>query len=194
MSTNTTNPNGRRLDCEAAREAVHVLLDGDLLEAGRRQALDEHLAGCPACREFEAESRWLQGALRSLAVPAMPDTALEQVWNATTREASPAKVIRPARGRFEWRALAAAAALAFVLYGAWDLGRVRPSTPSPEEVARATEQMRMVLGVTANALHEARTVAVDEVLAGEVSPAIRKIPIRFPGEARARQKESRNGA
>ena len=43
------------MDCEAAREAISALLDGEPLGVDR-QALEVHLARCPAC------SRWREGA------------------------------------------------------------------------------------------------------------------------------------
>ena len=68
--------------------------------------------------------------------------------------------------------------LALALYAAWNVGGVR-NEPTAEEVARAAEETRMVLGLTARALRDARQVAVKDVLADEVSPALRKVPIRW---------------
>ena len=43
-----------RVDCEAASEAISARLDGEELPIASRD-LDAHLAGCPACRDFEAQ-------------------------------------------------------------------------------------------------------------------------------------------
>ncbi len=74
-----------RLDCAAAREAVHVSLDAELMDAGLRQRLEAHLEGCAACREFASEMRAIQGGLRSLPELKLPDDVLERVWDRTTR-------------------------------------------------------------------------------------------------------------
>ena len=83
--------------------------------------------------------------------------------------------------------------LAVILYGAWDLsGPIEPQ-PSSAEVARAAEEARLVLGLTAKALRGAKKTAIEDVLAGEVSPALQRAPIRWPGESRAGRQESGNG-
>jgi hypothetical protein len=69
--------------------------------------------------------------------------------------------------------------------GAW-LGREpeglpRAAAPSAERLARAEREIRLVLGRTAGALRRAEQAAVREVLAGQVAPALRRIPIRLPG-------------
>ena len=60
-------------------------------------------------------------------------------------------------------------------------------------MARAIEEIRMVLGLTARALRDARQAAVEDVLADEVSPALRRVPIRWPGESEKKRRESGNG-
>ena len=75
----------QRFDCAAAREAVHVSLDAELMDAGLRQPLETHLAECAACREFASEMRMIQGGLRGLPELKLPDEVLERVWDRTTR-------------------------------------------------------------------------------------------------------------
>jgi len=185
------NERRRGMSCEDARERIHRLLDGELMDAVRRQELDDHLDSCADCRRARAELGSMQSALRTLPEIPFPDAALRDVWARTSRGRAARPAVR-ARGWLDWRPAAAAAALALALWAAWDFGRVR-TEPTPEEVARAAEETRMVLGLTARALREARQAVVQDVLAEEVSPALRRVPIRWPGEAGAERRESGNG-
>jgi anti-sigma factor RsiW len=163
------------LSCAAAREWIHRVLDGELMEACHRQRLQDHVEVCAACREEQAELRSIQEELRALPPVPLPGAALQEVWRWTSRAEAPTA---PSRGRLlDWRAAAAAVVLAATLGG---LARwlPAPSTePTAEEVARA----RYVLALTAEALRTTRRVAVDEVLADEVSPALDSVPLKLPG-------------
>lgn len=189
--------------CEEARERIHLVLDGDLMEASLLQQLEAHLADCAECRTAEAELKAARSALRALPQPALPADALEEVWRRTSRT-------RPqrasARSPFPWRALAAAASLAIVLFTAWMLSGTTPTRvagpvvpPSPpiiepteEEIARAAEQTRMVFRLTASAMRKAKEKAFKDVLADDVSPALQRLPFRLPGGSGPRERESRN--
>jgi anti-sigma factor RsiW len=177
----------RGMSCEQARELIHQVLDGDLMDAALRGELNTHLARCFQCRSAEAELHAIQSALRDLAPQSMSDAALDDVWTRTSR---------PQRHRFgrpsprQWWAAAAAAVLAVTLYGAFQLNGSVNTEPTPEEIARATEQTRMVLGLTARALSDAKQAAFKDVLADEVSPALQRVPIRWPGRAGSERKES----
>ena len=74
--------------------------------------------------------------------------------------------------------------------GATDLP-VAAAEPTPEELQRAEAEIRLVLNRTAAALRQAERAAVRDVLGGEVSPALRKVPIRWPDTAA--QQDWRNG-
>ena len=177
-----------RVACEKARQAIQERLDGPIA-AEALEELHAHLAGCSACREVEAGLLAVQQALGSLPELSFPDEALEQVWDRTVRSEPPAT--RPASWWTDWRALAAAAVVAAALLGLWALGRHRLTPSGPIEVARheyseqeieaAAAEAHMVLSLTVSALRRSRHVAVRDVLAGEVSPALRRIPVRLPG-------------
>ena len=176
------------MSCDEARERVHRVLDGDLMLVEARRELDDHLASCAGCREASGELHSIQEALRSMPAAAFPDAALEAVWDRTTRSR------RLWRSMLDWRAAAAAAVLALAIYGAWGPARVAGvAEPTPEEVARATEEARMVLGLTARALNDAKQAAMEEVLAGEVSPALRRAPVPWPGGGAVERRGTRNG-
>jgi hypothetical protein len=52
--------------------------------------------------------------------------------------------------------------------------------PTEAELAQAAEEARMVFTLTAQALRKAERTATRDVLAGEVSGALRRVPIRWP--------------
>ena len=72
------NPTDRSLTCDQARELIHSVLDGDLMDASRRVALDVHLDGCSACREARAELETIQERLRGLPLTPLADAALDE--------------------------------------------------------------------------------------------------------------------
>ena len=55
---------------------------------------------------------------------------------------------------------------------------------NPEEMTaeEAAAEARMVLAVLASALRRSEEAALVGVVAGEVSPALRKIPVTLPGK------------
>ncbi|MGI8770085.1 MAG: zf-HC2 domain-containing protein [Acidobacteriaceae bacterium] len=55
------------LDCEAAREHITLFLYGELSDQGCH-ALEQHLAGCPACREELQIAQTMSGAMTVLPV------------------------------------------------------------------------------------------------------------------------------
>lgn len=176
-------------ECERARQWIHHMLDGELTDAAERAGLDRHLEACSACREFQGEMLWLQEGLRSLPAAPLPDEALEQVWDRTVRKN---KVVPFRRWRFDWRVAAAAAVIftvAFLGIRSWQ----RPGTiaePTQAEVARASQELRLVLGLTSDALRKSGVVAIQDVLAQEVSPALQKVPVRWPADTGAGQRRS----
>jgi len=160
-----------RFDCASARRAVHARLDAEPLDDRQRQRLERHLAGCDACRRLADELRAIQGGLRSLPEMQLPDEILERVWNRTTRRSG---------GRSWFYAAAAAALLLAVLGGMWiERGGGAEPRMSDAELRRAAVEARLVLGLTSRALRRGGRTA-DRVLTDEISPALRKVPIRWP--------------
>jgi predicted anti-sigma-YlaC factor YlaD len=68
--------------CIAARERIHEMLDGPV-PSGRDAELERHLAECEACTAFRNELALVGTALRELPEVAMPDDALDDVWDRT---------------------------------------------------------------------------------------------------------------
>ena len=171
--------NATDFGCPEAREAIQVALDADMMEAGKRQLLEAHLAGCADCREHETEMRTIQHALRSLPSPELPDAALQEVWDRTTRaEKTPTqRAWGPG-----WRNLAAAAAAVLIIAvgGVLQWGGRVPGEPTDEELRRAADEARVVLGLTSQALRKTEQAAFRDVLADEISGALRRVPIEWP--------------
>lgn len=160
--------------CAEIREAIHSRFDvGD--GASPESRLADHLATCTACREFEADLRVIRRGLASTPELELPDAVLREVW-ARTIDAER----RPTPGfGFRWRALAAAAALVLLaIVGVWRLGIPEPE-PSPQQIAEAKRQTRLVLQLTTDALRRTERASVRGVLGEEVSPALRRVPIRW---------------
>lgn len=172
-------------NCEQAMERIHQLLDGDLMDAADRRELELHIEGCAACRQASEELRSIQRSLQSLDVASFSDAALETVWARTTRQQGGRRI-------HDWGGLAAAAMLAFALLGVWEVGGPREAHPTQAELDAATEQARMVLNLTARALRKTERAAVDRVLAGEVSPALKSVPIQWPGTSTTGRRKNRD--
>jgi anti-sigma factor RsiW len=171
------------MKCEQAIERIHQVLDGDLMEAASRQELDSHLSGCAECRKAKAELSIIQQALSDMPADALPDDALDEVWLKTTRSQG--------SGVYRWGSVAAAAVLALALLGVWQISGIGETEPTQAELDRGAEEVRMVLGLTAQALRKTEQAAFQSVLAEEVSPALKSVPIKWPGSSAGRRK-SRN--
>jgi anti-sigma factor RsiW len=123
---------------QAMQELIALDAGGDLDETGRRR-LERHLASCPACRDFAAEMRQSQRAVRGLAGVAVGEDLLAGVRAAVLQEIAsaarrPAPVLsfplRTLRAPRRW--LAAAAAVLLTLGAGWWLSTRTPErTPVP---------------------------------------------------------------
>lgn len=161
--------------CESLREWMHERLDGPI-PAERAEELERHLRACAGCREIDDGWRRVQAELRALPEVPLPDALLAAVWARTTQK--PARPEVPARAARAWWFAAAAAVLTIALL-LW-LARPDRSLPSAAEYARAERDARLALGVAARAMHVTERTAVNRVLAKEVSPVLRRIPVRWP--------------
>jgi anti-sigma factor RsiW len=170
--------------CTEAREAIHVSLDADLMDAGLKQRLDAHLSSCTNCRAFASEMHSIQEGLRNLPELRMPDEALEEVWDRTTRsQRAPVRTWR--------RHLAAAAAvIVIVMTGLWLRNGSAPTGPTEAEIEQAAREARMVLQLTSRALRRTEQAAVRDVLTEEVSQALRRVPVQWPERSAAQRRGS----
>ncbi len=153
--------------CDRGEEIARLLL-GDLPEAERRK-LEDHLSGCPACREErEARARTLAG-LELWEEEAPPRHFFVQPEERET----PWRLF--ARMKPPWQAATAAAAAFLVLVsgvGGWSLAVGRTADPAAfrEEILRAAGE---------------RQRAADEALVREIRAEIE----RARAESSARQRE-----
>ena len=166
----------RSMRCEQAREVIHRVLDGDLMDAVKRNDLEGHLAACESCREFDADLREVRDQLRSLPVVPLPAAALDEVWRRTSRRPG---ISRVRHWALDWRAVAAAAVLALAFSGVL---RWNPNgsavAPDHDNLARSEAEARYVLQLVGEALRKTEQAAVQEVLTEQVSPALDTLPIR----------------
>ena len=173
----------QKFGCTEAMDTFHRVLDGDLMDAVDRTRMDSHLAVCSDCAEKTAQLREMVDQLRGIAESPLPDEALRRVRERTL-EASPEG--RTRRG-LDWRFVAAAA---MVVFATWIGANWYPRQPEPDRVAlRAAQEARLVLRLTANALKRTEQVALKEVFADAISPALRKIGVRFPQTSRRSEDE-----
>ena len=170
--------------CVLARGAIHRTLDGDPLAPlapEEVQALATHLEECSGCRETRDELTQMRDALAALPQLPLPAADLEAVLARTTRR--PRRFWQLPAGRLDWR-LAAAAAL--VVLAAFVMWPESDPAPSQAEIRQAEAEARLVFKLTLDALKRTQRVTVDEVLGGEVSPALRRVPVKLPGAPPAR--------
>ncbi len=100
--------------CEHWEELLSARLDGPLTQEEARQ-LEDHLAACPRCRQYARELEETHKALQYWGTQPPPAVA-EAILDAVRKDPRSAK--RPRRA---WKALAAAAVLALVIWGAVQL-------------------------------------------------------------------------
>ena len=157
--------------CDRIRRGIQERLDGPV-DADLARIVDEHVRACAACRAYDEGLRDAVGALRDLPPVSLPADALEAVWDRTIRSPRSAARFRP-RLAYAW---AAAAVLTAALLPA--LFRPVRTGPSAPELARARDDARYVLALTARTLRRTEQ-AGDRVVSAEVARAFRKIPIRW---------------
>ena len=185
----------RDLNCARAVGYVHQRLDGDELDPERAEWLSQHLTECAECRRAEEELQQIQQALRGLSVAPLPEDALDEVWDRTTRTAG-------RRVWADWRAIAVAAVLALAFFGVWQVrDRAVPASevavaeagPSDADLARAAVEARYVLNLTATVLRRSERVAIEEVVGKRVAPALQKIPLLMPRRSERSRESRKNG-
>ena len=169
-------PNEHRMICNEAMQRFHEVLDGDLMDVAVRTRMESHLATCPECSEKAAQLREMQDLLRGFAEAPLPDEGLQGVWDRTV-----ASTAAPESRRFDWRFAAAAAAVLFVAWvGVTGWRMNTPEETQHAEALQAAEETRMVLQLAANALKRTERAAFKEVFTDEISPALRKVGVKWP--------------
>lgn len=140
MSTNTPGP-APGLACERHADALAALVE-DALDPRDREPLDDHLAGCAACRDLLADLR----EIRSLAATLEPIDPPARAWHDVRRriaaEDQPLgpRIAWPGSWSFGRAAVAGAAAMAaaILVIGPADLA-LPPSSDTPDHASRAAD-------------------------------------------------------
>jgi predicted anti-sigma-YlaC factor YlaD len=161
--------------CETFRPLLHERLDGEL-GPDAALSLDAHLAACPDCRSAAEGLAVVRSGLLALPEHPLPAEAIEEILDRTVRD-------RRLGTRFAaywpaWAGAAALAALALLLLR-FPLSPSVPAEIPPGDVAKAASEARLVLSLAAGALHRAERAAGNRILAGEIAPALRRVPIRW---------------
>ena len=171
--------------CDEARELIQIRLDGELDDAGARR-LEDHIAVCPVCEETAAQMASVAAGLRALPEREAGEDIVEAVLDRTMRapRGAAAREVRTGMpqfwGRFRWQALAAGVVvLAVVAALRLRTGEPPPASFSQAELARGRRDAELVLGIAARALGRTETEVRDRVIAGTVSPALKRLPIRW---------------
>ena len=107
------------MSCDQFEPLIALYIENDLAQAEAR-AVEWHLAGCDACREFAAEMRESQAALKALRTEFVDDAVLLQVRTEVLSAASHRhyRVVT-------WPRYAVAAGLVLALLGGW-MWQMRP--------------------------------------------------------------------
>lgn len=148
--------------CTRFVDLLHARLDGELAEGDARELI-AHLETCTACRELASGFDATRESLRGLG-------------HRTVRSESRVVPFRSRRARvFAGVGLASAAA---ALAAALIVPMYRSSHPSDAEVAKARQDALRALAIAGRALKRAET-AGNAVVIDEVSPALRRVPLRW---------------
>jgi predicted anti-sigma-YlaC factor YlaD len=78
------------------REAISADLDGEELPV-RRAALERHLVGCAACREFRSAAAGVDRAARLGPAPVVPDLTSRAMFAIAGEQAEPASMVQGLR-------------------------------------------------------------------------------------------------
>ena len=171
--------------CEAIRPLLHARLDGELARE-QAEAVEAHLAACAACRTVAVGLEAVQIGLRGLPEVPLPAAALEEILDRTVRVGRRRGIGVLAAPWPAWAGAAAVAVLALVLLR-MPLHAPSPGPPTSAEVSRARSEARVAVSLASRALRRAERAATRRVLAGEVAPALRRLPIRFTPRSEPRK-------
>lgn len=109
------------MNCAAVERYVDAVVDQEV-DPSTRIAIEEHAVGCDACRERVAFARWMKGRLQREGKLSAPEALRERVQQSLAAEAAAdveGASLMPSFARVEssWRATAAFAAVALVVFG-----------------------------------------------------------------------------
>lgn len=191
--TRSDEPGGPGGPCERVRDRIDPYLDDDLVP-GEAAEVEAHLADCPACRSELGAARRLRAALRDgLPMLSCPPEVTAEVLRIARAEAEAVRpaprasavpfaerlrryfaagALRPALAAAAVLLLLVAAPLLYRAVTGPEPGREGAEvatggepTYSPEEIARAEEEARLVLAFVASVGRDAGRTVQEEVFA-----------------------------
>lgn len=164
-----------RSECLGFRELIDARLDAPLGLADA-QSLEAHLGVCRECAHYRDEVRELRAALVALPTLEFPEHELAVVWTRTV--ASDARMGRPrARRAQNLRYFAACAAAALLTVVALTIVVTHDGDVSDDELARAENELRLVMGHADRALSLAERAALGMAVGRGVRDPVEKTRI-----------------
>ncbi|HSL82580.1 MAG TPA: zf-HC2 domain-containing protein, partial [Thermoanaerobaculia bacterium] len=196
-------PSGPGSPCERVRDRIDPYLDDDLAQV-ETAGVEAHLEGCPDCRSELAAARSLRAALREglpmLSCPPEVSAEVLRVAREEARAGRPAGdtpalrlaerlrrlfaagALRPALAAAAVVALLVAAPLLYRAVTGPEPGRTGAEVAtggeadySPEEIARAEEEARLVLAYVASVGRDAGRTVQEEVFADGIGRPARRM-------------------
>lgn len=159
------------LKCLFVRRHLEAFVDGEL-EAGLREEVGSHVAGCLRCRTYVEELNLVRRELKAANPPPVEEAAWDEMWRKIEvaavvgqTAAAPADrglrvTHRPVKARYVVAAAAAAAALAFVIGLRWLGSQDTPTMPSTATYINYHENALSDHVLMENQFYSAQTVAV----------------------------------
>ena len=157
------------MTCEDHEILISTFLDGELSREEAAVMLD-HLIGCESCRGFYREAQGLQGIVQPLATGRRnPPPA--HLWNRIESRSRPRRFLSgrfPGVADWGWKA----AAVLLVVFGLWQVGRIRTAPVQDAPRAGGTtavehgQPMEVVLGGRPGQMTDARFVELTAELLG----------------------------
>lgn len=131
------------MNCGSVERYVDAVVDQEV-DPSTKIAVDEHVAGCTGCRERIAFAHWMKQRLGQEGKLEAPSELRDRVKRALSEEAEGTSLV-PRLARFDqsWRATAAMAAVALMVFGIGGALRLKGNTamaavgPLFEDVVRA---------------------------------------------------------
>lgn len=152
--------------CVGYRQVIQDRLD-DGPEASADRSLEDHLAGCDACRAFQNDLRVLRSALLNLPLTRLPSYL-----------ADADRYTQPRSGkRRVWRRVGAsiAAVVVFGLAGLWWAQHEVNDELPLLDAAQTWQDLERVMSLTGKALHDVQLVALREAVADPLAAAAQSV-------------------
>lgn len=158
------------MSCDKFEPLIALYIENDLAQA-EAQAVESHLAGCDACREFAAEMRESQAALKALRTEFVDDAVLLQVRTEVLSAAS------HRQRAVAWPRYAIAAGLVLALLAGW-MWQIRPKAAlEPRPIAASVSVPPLPVTVPASQPRARTRVARTRTHRPQAAPVFKSEPL-----------------